>query len=164
MSMLSARQLGRRAEPRRGDGNEEKQADEMKVIDGFTVGSGSPNEWRRFHQVRGRRLSDCVADLYIVEEQVEVRRFLKRWPELARALVSAHSEIQAHFASYRYVIVRIIRDFGGDGKLRKELDVSVVVDQSVESAREALRRFDKEYWLKQSRAVRELICIDIRFE
>lgn len=101
--------------------------------------------------------------LYIIRNPGAVARFLENHSAiLSSTLIEARRKIESHFGSQSPVILEVMRD----PELHDFATLFVYVKTSLspDEACKRLRQFDREWFLKQSHAVLELLNFDVEYE
>jgi hypothetical protein len=101
-----------------------------------------------------------IDKLYILRDANEVTGFLEENPFLIPLLQEAYIQLKEYFPNSDFVL-EVVTDPEIMGQ--KDLVASIVVEQDVEDASQALDRLDEKWWLKNRKRANGKLCIMLEF-
>ncbi len=106
--------------------------------------------------------SKTINDFYIVENTVDVNRFLQNNSNLIDVILEAHLQIRKYFPTEK-LRLKLFTD--PESSQWEKLVLSVFANpESVDEALNKLEEFDENWWIDASSGVAVNLCIHLDFE
>ena len=100
-----------------------------------------------------------VERLYHMEHKVEVRRFLRKHPQVLAVLLEAYPHLQKHFGASPDVLLEVVAD--AEAEQSEMLFAYVLTALPAKQALERLDQFDEDWFLDQLDRVGDLFCFNL---
>jgi hypothetical protein len=105
---------------------------------------------------------DELRELYVWENETDVRRELMMHPEIHEPLMQAARIIPNYFGPETWLSLRVVHEYDGTGP--DSLVAYIHMSQPPQTALDNFARFDDDWWLDLAPRIGDVLLFMLRFE